>query len=484
MAGLRVTGAEPEPDGSLTVWAVPDAPARCPGCGAAPSGVHQHVVTGAKDVRCGGRRVRLRVHKRRLECGNRLCPVKTFTGPLPPLPPRCRITPRLKDQVASDVTDRGVTPAEAARHAGIAWHTAHDAFAVAADVILDVPLAPVGHLGIDEHRRGKPRWRRDEETGQYELLADRWHTCFSDLSGQQQMIGQAQGRTAGDAAYWLAQAPPAWRDRIEIVCIDMCTIYLPAVRRMLPQAQVAVDLFHVVHLAVNTVGDVRRRATREKYGRRGRSGDPEYGIKNLLVRNLETLSTDQFTKIIDTLDADAQGQQVAVTWIAKEKLRDALNLRARVTGSAPCERQVRDRLFAFYDWCARHDDIPELVSLAQTVSRWERQIVCAVLTGVTNAGSESLNRLAKLEARLAYGFRNPASQQRRVRIACTRATRRNQPRTRAVTRKPDANRNQPTPRTRLTTKARLRAMLPPLLPHGMPSWVTVNPPDASAVSVC
>ncbi len=213
MPGLRVTEAEPEPDGSLTVWAVPHAAARCPGCGAAPSGVHQHVATGAKDVRCGGRRVRLRVHKRRLECGNRSCPVKTFTEPMPPLPPRCRITPRLKDEAASDVTDRGVTPAEAARHAGIAWHTAHDAFAAAADVILDAPLAPVRHLGIDEHRRGKPRWRRDEETGQYELLADRWHTCFSDLSGQQRMIGQAQGRTADDTAYWLAQAPPAWRDR-------------------------------------------------------------------------------------------------------------------------------------------------------------------------------------------------------------------------------------------------------------------------------
>ena len=38
--------------------------------------------------------------------------------------------------------------------------------------------------------------------------------------------------------------------------------------------------------------------------------------------------------------------------------------------------------------------------------------------------SESLNRFAKLEARLAYGFRNPVNQRRRVRIACTRGTRR------------------------------------------------------------
>jgi Transposase len=45
-----------------------------------------------------------------------------------------------------------------------------------------------------------------------------------------------------------------------------------------------------------------------------------------------------------------------------------------------------------------------------------------VITGITNSTAESLNRLAKLEARLAYGFRNPLNQRRRVRIACTRGT--------------------------------------------------------------
>jgi transposase len=219
-------------------------------------------------------------------------------------------------------------------------------------------------------------------------------------------------------------AAPAWRDAVRAVAIDMCTIYASAVRRMLPHAQIAADLFHVVQLAVKAAGDVRRRAVREKYGRRGRSGDPEYGIKSLLVRNLENLTPDQFAKVIETLDADAAGQQIALAWIAKEKLRDVLNLRARVTGSVPCERQVRDRLFAFYDWCAQNDTIPELLSLARTISRWEDEIIAAVLTGVTSATSESLNRLAKLEARLAYGFRNPANQRRRVRIACTRGTRR------------------------------------------------------------
>ncbi len=205
-----------------------------------------------------------------------------------------------------------------------------------------------------------------------------------DLSGDQGLLGQVEGRTADDAAYWLAQAPAAWRDRVEVVAIDMCSIYAASIRRMLPQAQIVVDLFHVAQLAVKATGDVRRRAVREHYGRRGRSGDPEHGVKGLLVRNLEHLSPAQFAKVMDTLGSSRHGQQILAAWIGKEELRDALNLRARITRSTPGERDVRGRLFAFYDWCAQNDDIPELVTLARTISRWEDEIVAAVLTGVSN----------------------------------------------------------------------------------------------------
>jgi transposase len=422
--GVTVTEAERGPDGRLTVWALVTAPASCPGCGTLSGSVHQYVVTTPRDVRVCGEDADLFLVKRRMACLAGGCPRGTFTESVPQLPPRCVITRRLLEHAGREVAERGIAPAEAARDAGISWPSVHGAFAEAADELLCDEPALVAHLGIDEHRRGRPRWRRDTDSGEYVQLADRWHTCFYDLSGNQGMLGQAEGRTADDAAYWLAGATPAWRDAVQVVAIDMCTIYLSAVRRMLPRAQVAVDLFHVVQLAVKTVGDVRRRAIRQKYGRRGKAGDPEYGIKHLLEQNLENLSPGNFAKIIDTLDSDGEGQQIALAWIAKEKLRDVLNLRARVTGSVPCQRQVRGRLFAFYDWCAQHEQVTELPALAATISRWEDQIVTAVITGVTNARSESLNRIAKLEARLAYGFRNPANQRRRVRIACTRGTRR------------------------------------------------------------
>jgi transposase len=87
---------------------------------------------------------------------------------------------------------------------------------------------------------------------------------------------------------------------------------------MLPYAVLTAGLFHVVQLAVKAVGDVWRRVVRARYGRRGRVGNPEYGIKGMLVRNLEHLSPGQFTKITGTLGRDWYEQQIAAAWIAQE----------------------------------------------------------------------------------------------------------------------------------------------------------------------
>jgi transposase len=102
-----------------------------------------------------------------------------------------------------------------------------------------------------------------------------------------------EGRTADDAAYWLAQAPPAWRDAVQVVAIDMCFIYASAVRRALPHVQLVLDLFHVVQLRRQ---DDRRCAPAGGAGAvraARRSGDAEYRVKGLLVRNLERLRPEQ-----------------------------------------------------------------------------------------------------------------------------------------------------------------------------------------------
>ena len=159
--GLQVTDAQALPDGTLEVWAVTGDPAAaaCPDCGTVSGRRHDTVPARPRDVRRGGDPVAVWWVKRRWKCEAPGCPRKTFTERVPQVPPRCRLTRRLREQAWTEVAGRGITSAEAARHAGISWPVAHAAFAAAADPVLEQAPALVAHLGIDEHRRGRPRWR-------------------------------------------------------------------------------------------------------------------------------------------------------------------------------------------------------------------------------------------------------------------------------------------------------------------------------------
>jgi transposase len=90
---------------------------------------------------------------------------------------------------------------------------------------------------------------------------------------------------------------------------------------------------------------------------------------------------------------------------------------------APTRHQISQRLWAFYRWCA-DTDIAELHRLARTIQTWWPQIEAFIHTGVTNAASEGVNRLIKLEARNAFGFRHPVNQRLRSRSASIRTARR------------------------------------------------------------
>ena len=81
------------------------------------------------------------------------------------------------------------------------------------------------------------------------------------------------------------------------------------------------------------------------------------------------------------------------------------------------------RLWAFYSWCA-DAQIPELVTLAETIETWWPAIEVFLTTGLTNARTEGTNRLIKQVKRAACGFRNRENYRRRVRLHCTRRPRR------------------------------------------------------------
>lgn len=390
--------------------------AGCPGCGVVSSSPKGNVSTRPRDLPYGGRGVRLMWRKRRWRCRNPDCVRGSFTESVASVPARHRLTTRLRAAAGQAVGDRGATVEQAGRDLGLSWPTVLAAARTHAERVLSQQLAPVRVLGIDEVRRGRRRWRPNPQTGTRELVADAWHVGFVDVSGGQGLLGQVEGRTVAAVTGWVEAQPQTWRDQINYVVTDMCSVFASAVRQVLPNAVLVVDHFHVVQLANKALTEVRQRSTWALHHRRGRKGDGEWDVRNLLMRNMEDISDRRFARMWNTLvDLGQPGYDILAAYKAKELLRQLLAL----AYDDPSRYRIRQRLHAFYDWCARAG-VPELARLAATIERWWPAIETFIHTGITNAKSEGVNRVAKLVARNAFGLRNPINQRLRVRLATTR----------------------------------------------------------------
>jgi hypothetical protein len=117
------------------------------------------VTTRPRDLPLAGRPTSLRWTKRRWACGNTDCPRRSFTESLPTIPSRSRLTSRLRASAGAVVADGGRTVIRAARDHEISWPVTQAAFAVAAEAALPKQVPAVEHLGIDETRRGKAKFR-------------------------------------------------------------------------------------------------------------------------------------------------------------------------------------------------------------------------------------------------------------------------------------------------------------------------------------
>jgi transposase len=415
LPGVAVDRVEPAGGGRVRlvhVVTTASSASGCPACGVVSVSVKQYRTTCPRDLPYGEEPLAVRWRKRQYRCREVACARKVFTESIGELPAGARVSGRLCRAAGAQVASGRSVSAVAAEY-GISWPVVHRHFAAHADALLTEPVPPVV-LGIDETRRGTPKWVQDVVTGKWRRT-ELFETNFTDLSGDGRLLGQAAGRTGAAVTAWLDERGPAWKDTVQVVAIDPCAVYRSAITRALPHAVIVVDRFHLVRLANQAVTRVRQRVTRETLGRRGTTRDPAWANRRRLLRGQEKLSPQAFARMWNAITDHEPTGQLLAAWIAKEELRSLLAL-ART--SAP-RSQVSNRLFAFYDWCARAD-VPEVTTLAQTIEAWWPQILAFIETGITNAGTEGTNRLIKDAARIAFGFRNLDNQRRRVRLHCKR----------------------------------------------------------------
>src|SRR6185312_10452010 len=109
----------------------------------------------------------------------------------------------------------GRDQSEVAAAHGVSWPTVQRAVVGHGTVELVDP-EPVAVLGMDETRFGRPCWLPDgtHDDGRIRWKrTDPWETGFVDITGDQALLGQVDGRTSAAVQAWLAARSEAFRAR-------------------------------------------------------------------------------------------------------------------------------------------------------------------------------------------------------------------------------------------------------------------------------
>lgn len=395
-----VVGAQLEVDGE--VWLSVETAARvtgCSTCGTRAVG-HGRRRVKVRDLPMAGRPVVLVWAKRTWRCADPDCEVGTWTETSDAIGPRAELTERARAEICRRVGEDEDSVAGVARAFGVGWHTAMAAVADHGLPLVDDParLDGVGALGLDETRflAATPTRRTQYVTG------------FVDLR-RARLLDVVPGRSGKVVADWLDQRPDEWLDDIDVVALDPFRGYANGLLAHLGHASVVLDHFHAVGLANKAIDDVRRRTQNDTLGHRGRTGDPLYGIRRLLLVGQERLGERGRDRMMAALAVGDPDGEVAAAYLAKELLREVF--------AAVDLAHARRLLIVFFQWCA-DAEVVELNRLATTISAWRDEVLAYHTTGLSNGPTEAVNLLIEKVRRIGHGFRNFDNYRLRLLLRC------------------------------------------------------------------
>jgi transposase len=340
-----------------------------------------------RDLPCFGRPARLVWMKRRWRCADADCEAKTWTEGSDHVAPRAVITRRAGMESTRQVGELGRSVAEVARELGVCWWTVMDAVVLHGTPLVDDPsrVGPVRAMGIDETNY-------QAATREHATI---YATGLVDLD-RRLLIDLVEGNAARDLRRWLSAQNPAWLGAIRVVATDLTEHYRAGMSPHLDHTLRVADPFHVVRVGNRCLDTVRRRVQNETLGHRGRKEDPRYRIRKLLLSGAERLDERGHDRMLLGLRVGDPHDETLGAWLAKESVRDVY-----LTDDLEEAAVLLDKAIAG----CQADEVDEIRSLGDTLSRWRPEILNHHRTGASNGPTEGLNLCVKKVKRAGRGFK-------------------------------------------------------------------------------
>ena len=157
-----------------------------------------------------------------------------------------------------------------------------------------------------------------------------------------------------------------------------------AIDDQLQDATSVLDAFHIVKLAGDAPGEVRRRVQQDTQGHRGRKGDPLYQIRLLLRASRDRLTKRQQERLREAFVADEAHISVEVAYLLTQQVREVFHQDTPAQG-----RHLAAHLIERLPACP----IPEIARLGRTLRKWKDAFLAYFDTGgASNAPHRSHQR--------------------------------------------------------------------------------------------
>lgn len=348
----------------------------CPRCGQSSSHLHQNHWYLARDLSISGRTVFLKVNRRQFKCHT--CG-KPFSETLDFIGNRRKQTDRFAQWIVQQVLHSDVHNVAAQNN--LSDEEVWSMVQYISKKKLQINLSCLKRLGLDEIALRKGQ-------GDYIVV-------LVDLE-RKVPIGFAPSRKQADISKVLEAWGEATLRQIVEVSIDLSGNYKGLVDKLLPNAQVVADRFHVMKLvnqdldaARKALGKANQEQTNEVEKRRIEAVLKQ--SKYALLKPEENLTLKQKAKLEDirkVLPSLAQMHQ------HKEAFRAIFEQ----------AEDGNDGSFQLLDWLAEAQEaFKESVG---TICRWFGEVTAYFDNRTTSGAVEGINNKLKLIKRSGYGFRN------------------------------------------------------------------------------
>lgn len=241
-------------------------------------------------------------------------------------------------------------------------------------------------LGIDEHFFSRKQ-------GYATTFCDLKHHSIYDV-----VLGRSEASLEG----YLRKL--AGKDEVQLVCMDLASVYRSLVRKYLPNARIVADRFHVIrlinHYFLACWKDIDPRGSKNR------------GLLTLMRRHRHHLRPEQAARLAAYLD-----QYPVLDVIYRFKQRLCYLLLKKHKTRKQCEKLAPRFLRAIAQ--LKQSNLPALVTLGETLHSWSAEIAATWRFSKSNGITEGFHNKMEVLQRQAYGFRNFENYRLRVKVLCS-----------------------------------------------------------------